>query len=363
MNTKFLQYIFKTFFQKLFILFYGNIKESEDLSLIDLKKIKLKNIYSDTSQEKYYVYEIEKGRIYTDAVENVAILKNNIIVPNISYQQIDGELKNSKFNKVLSAGTPRIKKKISGTVFSMIQGASGNNYFHFLFDIIPRIKMCEEVYNLKDVDYFYVPNDHDWQLKILNALGIKNDKIINSDRYRHIQADKILATDHPWYKKGKIQSEVMKIPSWTVFWLREKFLSMAKKFENSEKIFIDRSESNFKHCQLQNNDQIIEFLSSKGFKSYKVGQLNFYEQIYLFQNAKKIIGPHGAAFANVAFCDSKCKIIEILPEDHLNKGTQKICNILNLNYQRIVTPRLHYNKDKIGDMNFSIDDLNEVLEK
>ena len=105
MNTKFLQYIFKTFFQKLFILFYGNIKESEDLSLIDLKKIKLKNIYSDTSQEKYYVYEIEKGRIYTDAVENVAILKNNIIVPNISYQQIDGELKNSKFNKVLSAGS------------------------------------------------------------------------------------------------------------------------------------------------------------------------------------------------------------------------------------------------------------------
>ena len=45
----------------------------------------------------------------------------------------------------------RIKKKFNGTVFSMIQGASGNNYFHFLFDIITRLKLCEEKYPLNNI--------------------------------------------------------------------------------------------------------------------------------------------------------------------------------------------------------------------
>ena len=128
MDTKFFQFIFKWFFQKLFILFNGNINEFRDFSLIDVKITELKNTTSDTNLTKYQIYEIEKGRIYTDTVENVAIIKDNTIIPNISYQQIYGELKTSKFNKVLKTGTPRIKKNFKGTVFSMLQGASGNNY-------------------------------------------------------------------------------------------------------------------------------------------------------------------------------------------------------------------------------------------
>ena len=86
---------------------------------------------------------------------------------------------------------------------------------------------------------------------------------------------------------------------------------MATKFNCNDKIFIDRSESQFKHCQFQNNKEIITFLNSKGFTSYKIGQLDFFEQIYLFNNAKIIIGPHGAAFSNIIFCKPKTKIIEL----------------------------------------------------
>ncbi len=362
MNTKFFQFIFKWFFQKLFILFYGSINEFRDFSLIDVKITELKNTTSDTKLTKYHIYEIEKGRIYTDTVENVAIIKDNTIIPNISYQQIYGELKTSKFNKVLKTGTPRIKKNFKGTVFSMVQGASGNNYFHFLIDIISRIKMCEEFYTLDDIDYFYVPNCLDWQLKIFRALGVRDEQIINSDKYRHIQADRILATDHPWYKRGKIQDEIMQIPSWSIFWLRKKFLGMAKKFDNNENIFIDRSESKFSHCQFQNNNELINFLKTKNFKSYKVSQLDFFEQIYLFNKAKIIIGPHGAAFANLVFCNLNCKVVEILPENHVNRGSLKITNILNINYQQITTPKLPYEKNKIGDMNFEIKKMNNIIE-
>ena len=68
-------------------------------------------------------------------------------------------------------------------------------------------------------------------------------------------------------KFSDIKAEIENLPLWISKWLREKFLSMAKKFENSEKIFIDRSESNFKHCQLQNNDQRVSHLNLANFGS------------------------------------------------------------------------------------------------
>ena len=361
---KIFQKIFKIFFQRLFALFYGNIKEFSDFSSVDIKRTSLDNIISDIIPEKkYYIYEIANGRIYTDTVENVAILKNNTIVPNISFQQIYGDLKSSNFNKVLKAGTPRIKKKISGTVFSMVQGASGNNYFHFLFDIITRLKLCEEKYPLNQIDYFYVPGVDHWQRKIFSIFEIENDRLINSKHNRHIQADKILAVDHPWYYKGNIQKEVINIPSWIVFWLRNKFLKMATKFNSNEKIFIDRSESQFKHCQFQNNNEIINFLNTKGFKSYKVGQLDFFEQIYLFNNAKIIIGPHGAAFSNIIFCKPKTIIIEILPETHPNKKCVRLSKILDLNHTRITTPEVASSEKELGDIKFSIEKINQMLKK
>ena len=50
----------------------------------------------------------------------------------------------------------RIKKKIKGRVFSLVQGASGNkNYLHWVFDILPKIKICSEVYNLENIENFY----------------------------------------------------------------------------------------------------------------------------------------------------------------------------------------------------------------
>ena len=280
---KILQKIFKNFFQFLFHIFYGRvvvISKSDKIELIkkELKKITINQKDYDTN---YNIYEIPNARIYTDLVEHVAIIKDNFILPDISYQQINSELKDVSFNKVIKNGTTRVKKKFKGSLLSLVQGASGNNYFHFLFDIIVKIKLVETKYSLNEIDYFYVPGKFDWQKKILSILEIKENQLIDSRKYRHITADRIIALDHPWYKKGKVQDEILNIPDWIIFYLRDKFLKFSKKFDCSEKIFIDRSDSNFNHCKLINNQEIIDFLRKKGFESYQTSKLDFFEQIYL----------------------------------------------------------------------------------
>ena len=59
------------------------------------------------------MYEVTKGRIYTDSIENVAIIENNKLTSDTSFQQIDVEKAQAViFNIVLQSGTPRFKKKM-----------------------------------------------------------------------------------------------------------------------------------------------------------------------------------------------------------------------------------------------------------
>ena len=44
-------------------------------------------------KKKYNVYKVKNARIFTDNNENVAVIKNNILISKLSFQQINGKLK------------------------------------------------------------------------------------------------------------------------------------------------------------------------------------------------------------------------------------------------------------------------------
>ena len=349
------------------MLIYGKIKYNNNvITSKNIIKKKIENVISDINSSKsYFSYKIKNGRVYTDYVEHVAIIDGNTLVNEASYQQISAELKDAKENIVLTKGTPRIKKNIKGRVFSLVQGASGgNNFFHWIFDILPKIKLCSEHYLLKEIDFYYVPSLQNFQKQTLSILNIKEDKILNSNLYRHIQASELIVVDHPWYHKGIIIDQNKFLPSWIVHWLRDVYLKYAKKFDNNEKIYIDRTESRYNHCQIQNDNEIFNFLKEKGFSKCRVGELSFFEQIYLFNNAKIIIGAHGAAFTNLAFCKPDTKIIEIrslIYKNYQNNNYKRISQINNLNYRLIETKKLNESQKKFGDIYLPIKELEHCL--
>lgn len=359
---KFFQFIFKKFFQFIFKIYYGKLKLKEiNNENINKQHISFINCNNNTYCVDKNFYKISNGRIYTDLVEHVAIIKDNKVLPKISYQQVNGELKNIEFNTVFKVGTPRVIKKINGNVLSLVQGASGNNYFHFLFDIVCKIILCDKIFRLKYIDNFYLPGCSNWQKKILSTFDIYEDRMIDSRIARHIKANEVLAIEHPWYKSGFVQEQIKNLPEWIIFLLREKFLNYAKKFEANERIFIDRSDSQYSHCKLENNEEIINYLSDKGFQSYQVSKLDFFEQIYLFNNAKIIIGPHGAAFSNIIFSKAGLKIVELMPYNHKTVKCEKISNILGFDYKKIKLKNINnFSKEK-GDMRIELKDLEQVI--
>ena len=145
MVRKKLQFIYKFIVSKLFQIIYGKIVF---LNQND-NDVKLKEVNKDENNYKFI--EINNGRIFTDYVEHVAIINKNQIMDFVSYQQVKGVFKDPTFNVVIKKGTPKFKKKFNGKVFSLVQGASGNNnYFHWMFDILPRLIILEKYYNLND---------------------------------------------------------------------------------------------------------------------------------------------------------------------------------------------------------------------
>ena len=356
MVRKKLQFIYKFIISKLFQIIYGKIvflNQNDD-------DVKIKEVNKEENNYKFI--EINNGRIFTDYIEHVAVINKNQIIDFVSYQQVKGVFKDPTFNVVIKKGTPKFKKKFNGKVFSLVQGASGNNnYFHWMFDILPRLIILEKFYNLNDINFFYCPQIKPWQLSTLSIFNIGNDKLINSNLHRHIQADKILAVSHPWYSKGLILNEAKNLPSWIINEIAFKFEKYGKKFECNDKIFIDRRESKYNHCQIINDEEIKTYLKRKGFAVYKVGELNFFEQIYLFQNAKIVIGAHGAAFTNLIFCKENTKVLDIIPENHPNTVDETIAKVKNLNFKFIRTKELNEKERVNGDIFLSVNEMENNL--
>ena len=326
--------IYKKIINVFFFIIYGKIKIKKETK----KNILEKKLYFDPKQS-IKLYVLKKSRIYTDCHTNVAYIIENEIISKLSYQQNKNSISSVKFNSTLKYGTPKFKKYFKGNICSLIQGSSGSNYWHWLYDIIPKIEILYKNGYLNKIDFFYVPDVNKFILETLKLYGIKKTQLINSKNFKHIVADQIYALEHMYIKKGdNFMQGFTKIPKWIPTFLNKKFLKMKKKFKCSDKIFIDRSDSKFVHFKIINYKETKTYFQKKGFKFYNLSKLTFLKQVYLFNYADTIVGVHGAGFANLVFCKKKTRVYEFLPEKESYRNAYKtIINYLKLKHFKIIT--------------------------
>jgi capsular polysaccharide biosynthesis protein len=314
---------------------------------------------------KYKVYQIKACRLYTDTIHTMGIIKNDKeLIDGPSYQIKNNNFSSIKNNKILQIGTPRIIRKLKGTIFSMLTGGGGNeNYYHWLFDVLPRLRMIENKVPIKNIDYFLLPAiKKRFHFETLSALGIPMKKILSSELNRHIFADKIIVTSHPYRFTQNIKKDTYSLPSWISIWLKKKFLKKKSNKILYKKIFIDRKNSEYTKYgrSIVNNGEIKNFLRNQGFKPLLLEHYSFADQICIFNNAKVIVGLHGAGFANLVFCKKGTKIIEIMSK---TSGNQ----IRNMAYQNKLKYISLVGKSKVatssqqGNLEISLKELKKKL--
>ena len=256
--------IYKLIVSKIFMIIYGRISlskiKSDNINITKVFKVDNYNV----KKFNYKFYKIKDGRFFTNYIENTAIIFKKILIKEVSFQQINSKLQQHK-NETLFTGTPKIQKKIHGTVLVLTQGASGhNNYAHWLLDIIPKIKLVSSVCDLKKIDFFLFSKLNHFQKQSLKMMNIDIKKFIDSNEFRHLKADYLLAVYHADLFKKNFFFSQSHIPGWIIKYLRDFFLKKEKKkIKKLFKIYIDRSDSKTNHCKLINNNEMITFLKKK----------------------------------------------------------------------------------------------------
>jgi capsular polysaccharide biosynthesis protein len=349
----------------LFSLFHGPINKvpiNEPNKYFHINEINIDKIKS------YYIYLIKKGRLYTDRVHNATVIQNNSIISGASYQYGYENNMTIKFgiekNLVIKNGTPRKKKKIKGRVFSMLSGGAANkNYFHWMFDVLPRLALIEGKFNLRDIDFFLLPNTKEkFQKQTLSELNISSKKWLSSEKFRHIESDEILVTDHP-YASENLTNDIQNIPFWISKWLKVKFISKKTVESNfKKKIYIKRTKRLMgKRREIINEEDVINLLLKKDFDIISLSELNFIDQVSLFNNANLIISLHDAGFANLPFCKEGTSILEIKPKT-AGKLYENIAKTNKLNYSCInCEPELTNDKNQDGSINVNLKILKDYI--
>ena len=340
MIIKYLKKIFKSISYSLFLKLYGAIENSIKSEEDDRIKVKIANLEKKLN---YKVYIITSGRLYTDRIQDTAVILDNKIIDEPSFQLRKGSgnyifNSNVRDNIVFTKGTPRRLKNLNGSVLSLLTGGAGNNnYWHWIFDVLPRFGLCEKSINLNQIDYFLLPSLlKRFQKETLDCLNIPDHKRISSEKFRHIKAKEIIITDHPVMISGNATKDIQNMPEWINLWLRNNFLNQNMKTDkqNKKKIYIDRNETNSKHLPQRtiiNEDEVKEYLVKNNFIVIKLHETNFKNQVNLFYNAECIIGLHGGGFGNIVFCEPKTKIIELKNKSSAN-AIKNLAEKNDLNY-------------------------------
>jgi len=325
----------------IFKLIYGKINKvikPQNSKKIILKKVPLVN------SNIYNFYSIPKGRVYSDTVNNTAYILDDFLIKDASYQYklkknlqtINGNIFN---NFVIKHGTPKILKEIKGSVFSLLSGgAAKNNYWHWIFDVLPKIGILQKL-NLKHKpDYYLLPSlKRKYQIETLLDLKIPEKKLLDGEKYKHIKCDNLLTVDHPYVFKNNPSKSILNIPIWIIKWLRKKYVkSKSSKSNYSKKIYIDREDDSIlENRRIINNKEVKNLLINLGFRIVSLSNYSFKDQVKMFNNAKLVVGLHGSGFANLVFSKPRTKVIE-LSSKYSGNAVYYLAKKCQLNYNKIV---------------------------
>jgi hypothetical protein len=323
-----------------FNIIYGKIKKIANIK--KNKEIKI-DINAVTKFETYKIYNIQNARLYTTSVHDTAIILNNELVPGASFQYRNNK-KNQIINGnifkniVLKNGTPKFKKKFSCTIISLLTGGAGKtSYFHWMFDVLPRLKILKKIIKKQKNIYYLLPSlRYEFQKETIKKLKISLNKCLSSDEFKHISSDNLIVADHPYTFDNNPSKSILHIPSWIIKWLKQK-LFFNKKVKNNypKKIYIDRSDSNFSKIRyITNEDEVKNTLKLENFSFVSLSSISFEQQAQMFYNADIIVGLHGAGFTNIIFSKPGCKIIE-LQSKTAGDVIKNLAIKCKLNYKRL----------------------------
>ena len=191
----------------------------------------------------------------------------------------------------------------------ILAATGGESYYHWMIDVLPRIGLAKKNgFKLESFDHFVVNGiTKPFQQETLQALGIPLEKCrVFGKRKKGYLCEEAVLPSMPG-PMGLPPPEI-------VDFLRSSFSDGPKK--GAELLFVGRGKG--ERRPLVEAEKIWAGLQKLGFTQIEPEKMSVAEQARAFRSARVVVGAHGAALANLAFCDPGTHVIELFSPLYVN---------------------------------------------
>ena len=247
--------------------------------------------------------------------------------------------------------------KLNGTTAILSTPEAENNYWHWTFDLLPRLHYLEKAgFGPDDIDHYLV-NHHNYpyQLESLKYCGIPTDKIIRVDHNTHFKIARGIITD--------LKPDQLSVTNNECDYLRSIPYRKIDKVNLSKYIYVSRQ--NCKRRKVINEELLVDKLKNYGFEVIFPDQYSIADQKQIFENSEIIIGPYGASMTNLVFCKESTLIINLLTSKFIDLAIWSHASIQNQNYYYLTADQdsmdYKYARDRRADIIITNYKLKQLL--
>lgn len=283
-----------------------------------------------------FAAKLYNGRLFSNS--GVVITEDNIVLEEVS-RILGGHIDETDIFRKIILPRPTVFAETIG----VISTSAGEGFFHWMFDVLPRIFIINQ--SPWNVDKIVVNSvNSKFQEETLSILGLL-DKVIVLKKNEHIQANELIVPSLPGISGN--------MPQWACNFLRRSFLPVSGGVDGKKKrLYVSRAKANNGRSVL-NESEVMDLLVPLGFEVICSEDLSFQDQVSYFSHAEVVIAPHGAGLSNLVFCDEKTKVLEFFSPNYVNACYYALANMVDLEYYYLIgkgkRPPEHCDPEIVGE--------------
>lgn len=299
--------------------------------------------------DQVYVWE------YPDPKQNARLSKYGSLI--IRRKVLCTDWNNSSFYKDIWKADQRPIKSVPAMValFSQFQdGIFYGGYYDFVFLVAAKFCRIKDAFpneGFSDTAISYPLFNAPYETDYFQLLGIDPVNLVDSRAYKVVAPRVIAANSAHWYPN---KEDVLSLKRH----INSKFHPVKTA---SNRVYISRSG---RRC-ITNEDELIIMLKKFDFIVIEDKPRTVSEQIAIYNNASFILGPHGASFSNIIWCEPGTYLLELFSSNYAPDFFLYLAAIMEMKYaayyEGAADNKVDYLEGLVEDISVSIPKLEACL--
>lgn len=243
----------------------------------------------------------------------------------------------------------------------LLASTGGETYYHFLLEVLPRLDLIDRAGIRLSPQDRWIVNDlrPAFVRELLARTGIPLDRCVETHRCRHLHCEELLVPSLP----GQIGS-----PHRAIGDFYERLFPGDPRAGKGKGpgLFLERGGAAQRKLRLA--DAVSQILVSCGIEKVDLGRMSVALQAEKVRRASFVIAPHGAALANLVFCQAATPVLELFAPGYINQCYRMLAAMRKLPYAYLVGradgsgARQNRPGDASGDLLFDMDTFRQAVE-